>query len=103
MSDYLTQTQLKEALKENNKLIVDEISENMNTMMERIDERFNRLEARVDRLEESHQKLLNTVDGFLRRLDEVETEQTARDAKFERLAKWAKEVSEKTGIPLPQL
>lgn len=47
--------------------------------------------------------LPNTIDGFVKRLDEVETEQTARDAKFERLTKWAEEVSEKTGIHLLRL
>ncbi len=45
-------------------------------------------------------RLINTIDGFIKRLDEVETEQTARDAQFEKLLSWAREVSVKTGIPL---
>ncbi|MCU0343553.1 MAG: hypothetical protein MUF28_06995 [Ignavibacterium sp.] len=40
------------------------------------------------------------VDVAGLRPDEVETEQTARDAQFERLVEWAREVSKKTGIPL---
>jgi septal ring factor EnvC (AmiA/AmiB activator) len=51
-------------------------------------------------LKASHNKLLNTIDGFLKRIDNYETEQTARDAQFARLLEWAREVSDKTGIPL---
>jgi phage shock protein A len=107
MDSQITQHQLEVALKKNNqelaRSIVDEISETMNVIMDRIDERFNKVEKDIIDLKESHDRLLNTIDGFVKRLDEVEIEQTARDAKFERLARWAKEVSEKTGIPLPQL
>jgi nitrate/nitrite-specific signal transduction histidine kinase len=48
-------------------------------------------------------KLINTIDGFVKRLDEVESEQLARDAQFGRLLAWAREVSKKTGIPLKEL
>jgi hypothetical protein len=53
--------------------------------------------------EDSMSKLINTVDGFVKRLDDNETEQSARDAQFERLLEWAREVSKITGVPLKNL
>lgn len=51
----------------------------------------------------SMERLIDTLDGFVKRLDDNETEQSARDAQFERLLEWAREVSKKTGIPLRNL
>ena len=53
--------------------------------------------------QDSMERLLNTLDGFLKRLDDIETEQSARDLQFDRLLEWAREVSKKTGIPLRDL
>jgi len=53
--------------------------------------------------QDSMERLLNTLDGFLKRLDNIETEQSARDLQFDRLLEWAREVSKKTGIPLRDL
>ena len=49
------------------------------------------------------ERLVNTLDSFLKRLDNIETEQSARDLQFDRLLEWAREVSKKTGIPLRDL
>lgn len=38
-----------------------------------------------------------------KRLDDNDDEQAARDAQWNRLIEWARKVSEKTGIPLPDL
>lgn len=54
-------------------------------------------------LKRSHDRLLNTVDGFISRIDRYETEMTARDRQFQKLLEWAHRVSEKTGIPLENL
>lgn len=51
----------------------------------------------------SIERLIDTLDGFVKRLDDIEIEQSARDAQFERLLEWAREVSKKTGIPLKDL
>jgi len=53
--------------------------------------------------QDSMERLLNTLDGFVKRLDDDKTEQSARDVQFERLLEWAREVSRKTGIPLKNL
>lgn len=48
-------------------------------------------------------KLTSTIDAFVRRLNDNEAEQAARDHQFEKLLAWARKVSEKTGIPLENL
>lgn len=48
-------------------------------------------------------RLTNTIDSFVKRLDDQEIEQAARDSQFEKLLAWARKVSEKTGIPLENL
>jgi predicted ATP-dependent protease len=75
---------------------VDEVLELMREFMSQVDKRFTEQESRYDRL-------INTIDGFLGRIDKYETELAARDSQFERLLAWARKVSEKTGIPLENL
>jgi hypothetical protein len=53
--------------------------------------------------QESLDRLTNTIDGFVKRLDDNETEMSARDYQFEKLLAWARKVSEKTGVPLENL
>jgi nitrate/nitrite-specific signal transduction histidine kinase len=53
--------------------------------------------------QDSLDRLVNTVDGFVKRIDDYEIEQISRDRQFERLLDWARKVSEKTGIPLENL
>jgi archaellum component FlaC len=107
MSDYVTQKQLEETLdeafKKNNRLIIDEISETMRDLMEAFDHRFTKIEKDIQDIKESLDRLTNTVDGFAKHLEDMKVENVARDAQFARLVQWAKEVSAKTGIPMPQL
>ncbi len=103
MSDYVTQKQLEQTLSAALSKQTDEILGVMQTFMQQVDERFNRVEKDIQDIKDSLDRLINTVDSFAKRLDDMETENTARDAQFARLVQWAKEVSEKTGIPMPQL
>ena len=48
-------------------------------------------------------RLTNTIDSFVKRLDDADIEQSSRDLQFDRLLSWAKQVSKKTGIPLANL
>jgi len=52
---------------------------------------------------DSFDRLQNTIDNFVRRLDDSEIEQSSRDLQFDRLLSWARHVSKKTGIPLVDL
>ncbi len=61
------------------------------------------IEVRVARLEESIESLTRTVDAIMKRYDDMDIENAARDSQFKKLLAWAHKVSEKTGIPLENL
>ena len=96
---------------------IDDVMEILHTFIEQVDSRFTKVEASQFRLEskmnelsqevadlkQSHNRLLNTIDGFIGRIDRYEIEQAARDSQFERLLSWARKVSAQTGIPLENL
>jgi chromosome segregation ATPase len=88
----------------------DEVLAVMSQFAQDVDVRFSRIEhdlaevkQDVSDLRMSHDRLLNTIDGFITRIDKYETEQAARDRQMERLLAWARKVSAKTGIPLEDL
>lgn len=117
MSKYVTYTELDTALKKQTDEIVGvlhgfmgQVDERFNKIESRTDrfehwadERFNKLEARMSKFDRKLDSLTNTIDAFVKRLDDIETEQIARDRQFSRLLAWAHKVSEKTGIPLDSL
>jgi septal ring factor EnvC (AmiA/AmiB activator) len=82
---------------------IDDVINILQDFMKHVDERFNSIESEIVQLKESHNRLLNTIDGFVGRIDKYETELAARDNQFEKLLSWARKVSEKTGIPLENL
>lgn len=75
---------------------IDEVIDILRDFMKQVDERFTEQEKKYDRL-------INTIDGFISRIDKYETEQAARDIQFDKLLVWARKVSEKTGVPLEDL
>lgn len=70
-----------------------------------MEKRFDSVDKRLDAAatQESLDRLMATIDNFIKRLDDNEAENAARDAQFARLVEWAREVSKKTGVPLPDL
>lgn len=99
MNSPITEENLKTALNSQ----TDEIVGLIQTFMQQVDDRFNKMEGEIGQLKQSHDRLLNTIDGFIGRIDRYETELAARDNQFEKLLAWARKVSEKTGIPLENL
>lgn len=98
------------ALAKDNQDLNNTIQENFNditsllqTFMQQVDDRFQKVEKDIVELKDSHNRLLNTIDGFVGRIDKYETELAARDSQFEKLLAWARKVSEKTGVPLENL
>ena len=95
----------------------DDIMVALTQFAESVDQRFEGIDQRLFRMENdikgikkdiidlqaSHDRLTQTVDRFIARIDTYETEQTARDGQFQQLLAWARKVSEKTGIPLENL
>lgn len=82
------------------KSVVDNLSDVMGQFAERIDERFDRLEEHFDRLERHFERLQNTLDHFLKRLDDTEKDNAARDAQIARLERWIETVAKQTGVKL---
>lgn len=68
-------------------------------------ERFDSIDEKLDQKanKTDMDRLINTMDDFIRRITDNETDQAARDAQFARLVDWAHKVSEKTGVPFPNL
>jgi len=99
MSAYATKEEVQEIV---DKAVTD-LSEIIGNFAQQVDARFNKVEKELSELRESHQRLLNTIDGFVGRIDRYETEQLMRDNQFNRLLEWARKVSEETGIPLENL
>ena len=87
--------------KKNNE--IEDVINILQDFMRHIDTRFNTIESEIIQLKDSHNRLLNTIDGFVGRIDKYETELSARYNQFEKLLTWARKVSEKTGIPLENL
>lgn len=74
-------------------------------MFKCMQEQFDLVNKKLDEKasQKSLDRLTNTIDSFVKRLDDAEIEQVSRDAQFQRLLDWAREVSKKTGIPLRDL
>ena len=82
---------------------IDEVIDIMKDFMSQVSGQFDDVNKRLDRLDRDYDHLINTIDGFIGRIDKYETELAARDNQFEKLLTWARKVSEKTGIPLENL
>ena len=103
MSEYVTKNDLKEALSEQDARLekrFDDLADIIGTLAQSMHNEIVELKHDNKELKDTLNRLMNTIDGFIGRIDAYETEQTARDAQFARLLEWAKEVSKKTGIPL---
>ena len=97
---YVTQIELQNTLEKSLTKQTEDILEVFQNFMSHVDDRFNGVEHETIDLKKSHDRLLNSIDVFIGRIDRYETEQLMRDTQFERLLTWARKVSEKTGIPL---
>jgi len=65
-----------------------------------LEPRFKGIEARLDRLEEKLEHLTETLDAFLKRLDDIEKDNIARDAQLARLERWIETIAKQTGVKL---
>ncbi len=69
-----------------------------------MNKRFDQLEKRLDDTASKDQFdiLLKTLDGFLKRLDNIEADNVARDAQYARHDRWLHQIAQKTGVKLTQ-
>lgn len=82
---------------------VKDLSEIIGVLAQSTHNQLEEIRQEQVELRRSIDRLTNTVDGPIARIDHYETEQAARDAQFNRLLSWARKVSKKTGIPLENL
>lgn len=117
-TDYVTKSELKRELVDlEDRLstrIIGEVSSVIRQFSVQVDDRFTETEASIFKVRQdlseikadsmdirlSINRLTNTIDGFVKRLDDLDAESTAQDAQYQRLLAWAEKVSAKTGIPL---
>jgi hypothetical protein len=65
-----------------------------------MNEQFDAVNKKLDEKasQDSVDRLINTVDGFAKRVDDYDIENAARDSQFSRLATWAKTAGNKIGV-----
>ena len=79
---------------------VEERLETVEMRLIKVEHEVSDLKIRMDQLEASHQQLVSTIDKFLKRLDDIETENAARDHQYARLERWVEQIAKQTGIKL---
>lgn len=85
-----------------NRIMNDDQFDKLFTYLQKLDKRLQYVEENMA-TRDSIDNLINTMDDFIRRITDSEDDQAARDAQWNRLLEWAREVSKKTGVPLPDL
>ena len=67
-----------------------------------MNKRFDKLEKQLDNNATKKQldNLIVTIDGFLKRLDNIEADNMARDLQYARHDRWIHQLANKTGIEL---
>lgn len=114
MVDYASKDDLKNLENKIDKRF-DDLTQILGKFANDVNDRFDGLESRIIKVEtkqlehdkefvilnNNYDRLLNTIDGFLARIDNYETEQAARDHKVDRLEKWIEIIAKETGVKLP--
>ena len=78
MSTYATKQDIEKIVGRAIDKAVTDLSEIISTFAQQVDTRFNKVEKELSELRESHHRLLDTIDGFVGRIDRYETEQLMR-------------------------
>jgi ribosomal protein S17E len=71
MNDYVTKNELKAVLESSLSKQTDEIVNLIHVFMDQVDTKFKTVESEIIELKESHNKLINTIDGFISRIDKM--------------------------------
>jgi chromosome segregation ATPase len=78
----------------------DELSALMSGFANDVQAKLSDHDDEFRKLNEKYDHLLNTIDGFVARIDTYEAELAARDHKIERLERWIQEIAKKTNVQL---
>ncbi len=100
MADYATKQDLKNLEDKIDKRF-DDLAEILNIFANDVNKKFEQQDAELRKLNQKYDHLVNTIDGFLARIDHYETELAARDAEIARLRTWVEAIAKKTGVSQP--
>lgn len=89
MANYVTQKGLDESL---DKLVIK--------LFHHFDKRFDKIEESTAEINDKYDHLITTLDAFLKRLDNIEANDAARDVQLARHEKWLEQIAAKTGVKL---
>jgi DNA anti-recombination protein RmuC len=89
MANYVTQEGLDKSL---DKLVIK--------LFKHFDKRFDKVDKDIAKINDKYDHLITTLDAFLKRLDDIEANDAARDVQLARLEGWIKQVAAKTGVNL---
>ncbi len=85
-------------------LITDHMDEKLEEfslkLFKYLDRRFDEVNQRIDKVDEKYDRLMTTLDAFLKRLDDIEVDNHARDAQIARLERWIETIASRTGVKL---
>jgi len=79
---------------------MSQFANDVNGQFSQVTNQFSKVNKEISGLITSHDRLLNTIDGFIGRIDKYETELAARDHEIERLKRWINQIADKTGVEL---
>lgn len=103
MADYATTQEVQKIVDK----AVEDLSDVIAQFATTVDARFNKVEsdiaglkADVAELHVKYDRLLNTMDAFIKRIDDNEAENAARDSQLARLEKWVEQIAKETGVKL---
>lgn len=89
MTDSITHKDLEESL---DKFAIK--------IIKHIDLQTRLLSDDIAKIDKKYEHLITTLDVFLKRLDDIEADNAARDVQLSRLEGWIKQVAAKTGVKL---
>lgn len=89
MANYVTQEDLDKSL---DNLVV--------RLFQHFDKRFDKIDKDIAKINEKYDHLITTLDAFLKRLDDIEANDAARDLQYARLERWVEQIAAKTGVKL---
>jgi predicted nucleic acid-binding Zn-ribbon protein len=65
-----------------------------------LDKRFAETNGSIESIDYKYNQLMTTLDAFLKRLDDNEINNVARDAQFSRLQRWVEQIAKQSGVKL---
>lgn len=89
----MSEGQLKKLLEQQFAVFFGQVTKHMDARIDKLDERIDGLDSKITRLQ-------GAVDGIAARLDDMETDNGARDVQLDRHETWIQQLSDHTSLTL---